>query len=256
MYFIDLTKVYDSVDITLLWTVLVFFGIPPRMFAVLRQFHDGMRACVRLDDVECSDMSDVEQGLRQGCVLAPLLFNIFLTAVLRMLRVAEKRFITADDAIITDSMVQPQREEKGGKKRGRARAGRDDGQRKEKETQTLWGMPYADDAGIVSRSPEGLQKMMTVIVTACAAFGLTASDAKTEIMCLQTKGGGHMPFNVTAAGQVCKHTVEFVYLGGAISADRDLRSVEVTRRIKRVWACFGRYKMEIYDRPSVSFTPE
>ena len=98
--------------------------------------------------------------------------------------------------------------------------------------------------------------MMTVIVAACAAFGLTASDAKTEFMCLQTKVGGHMPFNVTAAGQVCKHTVEFVYLGGAISADRDLRSVEVTRRIKRVWACFGRYKMEIYDRPSVSFTPE
>ena len=31
---------------------------------------------------------------------------------------------------------------------------------------------------------------MTVIVTACAAFGLTGSEATTEIMCLQTKGGG------------------------------------------------------------------
>ena len=46
--------------------------------------------------------------------------------------------------------------------------------------------------------------MMTVIVTACAAFGLTVSEAKTEIMCLQTKGGGHVPFTVTAAGQVYK----------------------------------------------------
>ena len=54
----------------------------------------------------------------------------------------------------------------------------------------LWGMLYADDVGIVSRSPEGLEKMMTVIVTACAAFGLTVLEAKTEIMCLQTKGGG------------------------------------------------------------------
>ena len=43
----------------------------------------------------------------------------------------------------------------------------------------------------------------------------------------------------------------FVYLGGAISADWDLRRVEVTRRIQRTCACFGRYKMEIYDRPSV-----
>ena len=84
---------------------------------------------------------------------------------------------------------------------------------------------------------------MTVIVTACAAFGLMVSEAKTEIMCLQTKGGGHAPFTVTAAGQVYKQTVEFVYLGGAISADWDLRSVEVTRRIQRAWACFGRYKI-------------
>ena len=62
----------------------------------------------------------------------------------------------------------------------------------------MWGMLYADDAGIVSRSPEGLEKMMTVIVTACAAFGLTVSESKTEIMRLQTEGGGHVPFTVTA----------------------------------------------------------
>ena len=49
--------------------------------------------------------------------------------------------------------------------------------------------------------------MMTVIVTACAALGLTVSEAKTEIMCLQTKGEGHVPFTVTAAGQVHKQTV-------------------------------------------------
>ena len=92
---------------------------------------------------------------------------------------------------------------------------------------------------------------MTVIVTASAAFGLTVLDAKTEIMSLQTKGEGHVPFTVTAAGQVYKQTAEFVYLGGAISADWDLRSVEVTRRIQMAWACFGRYKMGMYDRPSV-----
>ena len=31
-------------------------------------------------------------------------------------------------------------------------------------------------------SPEGWEKMMTVIASACAAFGLTVSEAKTEIM--------------------------------------------------------------------------
>ena len=87
-------------------------------------------------------------------------------------------------------MVQLLRKKKGGGKEGRARAGRVDGPRKEEAAQTLWGMLYADDAGTVSRSPGELEQIMTVIVTACAAFGLTVSEAKTEIICLQTKGGG------------------------------------------------------------------
>ena len=61
-----------------------------------------------------------------------------------------------------------------------------------------------------------------MIVTACSAFGLTVSEAKTEIMCLQTKGGGKVSFAINAAGQVNKQTIEFVYLGGAISANGDL----------------------------------
>ena len=50
--------------------------------------------------------------------------------------------------------------------------------------QKLWDMLYSDDAGIVSRSSEGLEEMTTVIVTACSSFGLTVSETKTEIMCL------------------------------------------------------------------------
>ena len=46
----------------------------------------------------------------------------------------------------------------------------------------LWGMLYADDAGVVSQPPEQLRKMMGVIVVVCAAFGLTVSEARAEIM--------------------------------------------------------------------------
>ena len=52
--FIDLTKAYDSVDRTPLWTVLARFDMPQNMISVIRQFHDGMQACVRLDDRVCS----------------------------------------------------------------------------------------------------------------------------------------------------------------------------------------------------------
>lgn len=40
---------------------------------------------MRLDDVECSEfLLDVEQALRQGYLLVLLLFNMSLTAVLRV----------------------------------------------------------------------------------------------------------------------------------------------------------------------------
>ena len=58
----------------------------------------------------------------------------------------------------------------------------------------------------------------------CAVFGLVVSQAKTEIMCLRTKG---MPdstaiFSLEAAGQVYDQTNEFVNLGGDINHSADL----------------------------------
>ena len=89
---------------------------------------------------------------------------------------------------------------------------------------SLWGMLYADDAGVVSRLPKKLRKMMVVIVVVCAGFGLTVSEAKTEIMYLRTKG---MPestaiFSVEAACQVYSQRNAFVYLGGNVNHNADL----------------------------------
>ena len=97
-------------------------------------------------------------------------------------------------------------------------------------------MLYADDAGVVSKSPEQLRKMGVVIVTVCAAFGLTVSEAKTEIMCLRTRGRSDATatFSVEAAGQVYKQTHDFVYLGGSVNHHADL-SIEIDRRIRNAW---------------------
>ena len=80
--FNDLTKAYDAVDRTLLWKLFARFGVPQKTISVIRQFHDDMRACVRLDDRMCSGWFAVEQSLRQGCLLALRLFNIFFMVVI------------------------------------------------------------------------------------------------------------------------------------------------------------------------------
>ena len=165
---IHLIKAYDSVDRTLLWTVLTRFGVPQNMISIIRQFHDGMRACVRLDGRVCSGWFAVQQGLRQGWVLASLLFNIFFAAVIN---VAFTRF-KAGKGILDASVHLRKRKGVGG--RGEATAG-------ESVLATpLWGMLYSGNAGVVSQSPEQLRNMMGVIVVMCAAFGLTVSEANTE----------------------------------------------------------------------------
>ena len=74
--------------------------MPPQIIRVIRHFHDGMRACVRNDDGVCLEWFEVAQGLRQGYVLAPLLFNIFFAA---MLLVALQQY--SEDADIFADLV-------------------------------------------------------------------------------------------------------------------------------------------------------
>ena len=169
MCFRDLQKACDAVDRTLLWQVLTRIGVPPQMIAVIRQFHDGMRACVWPDDGVCSDWFEVEQGLRQGCVLSLLLFNIFFAAVLN---VVLQRF-SEDPAILAELVHLKEPSTSIGPESAMDYVRR-----------AVWCMLYVDDSCVVSRSPQGLAKMMEVIVEVCRAFVLTVSAKKTEtILC-------------------------------------------------------------------------
>ena len=115
----------------------------------------------------------------------------------------------------------------------------------------FWGMLYANDARVVSQSPEQLKKMMEVVVVVCAAFGLTISEAKTEIMFLRAKAmpGSTATFSVEAAGQMYNQTNEFVYLGGDVNQNADL-SIVVDRRVRNAWCSFRKYTLKLYGRPS------
>ena len=78
---IDLKKAYDSVPRAALWAVLKKLGIPESLIELIGAFHSNMKAQTHLDDCLLHKI-DVENGLRQGCCMAPVLFNLYLCAVI------------------------------------------------------------------------------------------------------------------------------------------------------------------------------
>ena len=178
------------------------------MIAVIQQFHDGMRACVRPDDGVSSGWPEVEQGLRQGCVLSPLLFNIFaavLTVVLQ--RLSEDTVILAELVHLKEPPMSMGQEPA-----------------MEYVRHPAWGMLYADDASIVSRSSQGLAKMMEVIVEVCRAFAPTVSAKKTKTMCMPPPRKQRTMVRVEAAGKIYEQVQSFAYLGGAVTETPKLRT--------------------------------
>ena len=206
------------------------------MIEVIRQFHDGMRACVRSDDGRCSEWFEVAQGLRQGCVLSPLLFNVIFAAILL---VVLERF--SKDAGILAGFIYLQEQPSKVSPETALKCVR----------RAIWGMLYADDACIVSRSPCGLGRMMAVFVEVFGTFGLTILESKTNTMCIPISRAPVTKIVFNATGQQYRQTTSFAYLGGTVTKTSNL-SDEIDRRIRAGWLRFKCYKRELYDRSKVS----
>ncbi len=65
------------IDRGLLWERLVNVGVNGKMLGAVKSLYTGVSSCVRVNGL-LTDWFDVHCGLRQGCSLSPLSFNLFI----------------------------------------------------------------------------------------------------------------------------------------------------------------------------------
>ena len=80
--FIDFSKAFDKIPRDKLLQKLLDRGIDGKFFNIIRNIYTNDKASVKLN----GSPFDVNVGVRQGCIISPLLFNIFLSDLARSLQ--------------------------------------------------------------------------------------------------------------------------------------------------------------------------
>ena len=228
--FVDLTKAFDLVDRTSLFTVLAKAGCPPTLLALIQSFHEGMLARVQYDGA-ISDSFPINKGVKQGCVLAPTLFGLYFSYVFR---VTNSNLVSSTGVSILS---------------------RDDGNffnlsrfKAKSRTQRVIvsELLYADDAALCATSAEQLQNLLDCFSSSCDKFGLTISLKKTVTMSQATESH-HFTINETTLDDVEK----FTYLGSTLSKNTTLDQ-EIATRLGKASTTFGRLTKRVWKNRHLS----
>jgi hypothetical protein len=75
--FIHFKKAYDSVRREVLHNILIEFGIPRKLVGLIKMCSNETYSTVRIGKYQ-SDKFPIQNGLKQGDALSPLLFNFAL----------------------------------------------------------------------------------------------------------------------------------------------------------------------------------
>uniref|UniRef100_A0A3B3HTA8 Reverse transcriptase domain-containing protein n=1 Tax=Oryzias latipes TaxID=8090 RepID=A0A3B3HTA8_ORYLA len=229
--FVDFSKAFDTVHRETLWKLLSRYGCPQTFIRVLRSFHDGMTASIRCGD-SCSDAFSVGHGVKQGCVLAPTLFNIFLTAVLQSMpeELGDLFIRTRSDGDLFNLR--------------RLKA-------KNKTRELLiQELLFADDSALVTQSLQAMQELLTAFAEASARFGLTINIKKTEVLIQDTHNAKLNPRTVLLNGTPLAEVDKFSYLGSTISNSGSI-DTEISKRIQSAASAFGKLRSRLWDQRGI-----
>ncbi len=219
--FIDLKKAYDSVNRAAMWKILESMGVPQKLVDLLKDLHDGTAACVK-GFGRLSEWFTISSGVRQGCIIAPMLFNIFMDFLLR-----ETMKDMPDDCGFEILFKVDGHLERPRAKRALASHIRD----------MISHLMYADDMALLASDPGVLQRMILKFEEVTQAWGMCISVPKTKIMSLSRPSGTQPMREVHIRGDMVGMEDDFVYLGSMLSCDGSLDK-EVNRRISAAAKAF------------------
>ncbi len=226
--FIDLRKAFDTINRELLWKNLSKLGVPPKFLSILQQLHDGMQARVLTGELQ-SESFEVNVGVKQGCVLAPVLFNILLSAITCLFH----RVMGHEDGVhveyqLDGSLFNICRHQA----------------RTKTKTRQICELQYADDCAVLAHSPDSLQHALNTITSLYQSFGLQVNTQKTEVMShLSTPAPITPSFHIN--GVPLKTVDNFTYLGSTLSSCCSL-DTEIHTRINKATSSFGRLRSRVF----------
>ena len=77
----DYAKAFGCVDHNKLWNILKEMGIPDHLTCLLRNLYVDQEATVRTK-YGTTHWFKIEQGVHQGCILSPCLFNLYVEYIM------------------------------------------------------------------------------------------------------------------------------------------------------------------------------
>jgi len=160
--FVDISKAYDSVDRPSLIQVLPHYDVPCKVARLVEALYDDTKCQVRVGG-QLSEAFEVKTGVRQGCPLSSLLFNIFIDYVVC------QAFQDDRSGVLIKYRFDP-------KDRFDSWISKPDG-----EARISLAM-YADDMALMDSSDRRLDSSVTKLNDAMVKWGLTMSVKKTKIM--------------------------------------------------------------------------
>ena len=212
--FMDLEKAYDRVDRTALWDVLRMYGVGGKLLCGVKSFYVDSRACVRVGN-EVSEWFPVKVGLRQGCVMSPWLFNIYMDGVVREVNVRVG---------------------------GRGLELVEEDGRKWELSQLL----FADDTALVADSEEKLCSLVSEFGRVCDRRKLHVNVRKSKVMkCSRNEDGVRM--NVRLNGEMLEEVDQFKYLGSTVAANGGVEA-DVCHRVSEGYKVLGAMNGVIKNR--------